>query len=63
MKKKFIATLLLSIIGLGMFGLNSDVSAKGRRNHSVSSHTRKITTTKNGSTRTRTVRVRRHRSK
>ncbi len=58
---------LLFILGMGILALsNSNVEAKGskgRHRHHVSSHSRRITTTKNGVTRTRTIHVKGYRSK
>ena len=67
MNKFFTVVSVLSVI---LNGCNFNVEAKGRggrsrsgHSHRVSAHSRKITTTKNGVTHTRTVHVKAHNSK
>lgn len=64
MKKILSMTLGL---GIGLLALsNVNTEAKGRRcggrTHHVSSHSRRIKTTKGGITRTRTIHIKSHRS-
>lgn len=63
--KKILSMML--ILGIGFLSMPSmSVEAKGKRSgssHHVSSHSRRITTTKKGVTHTRTVHVKSHRSK
>lgn len=61
MKKALAMALALGVGFSGLFSLNAEARAR-RRCHYVSSHSRRITTIKNGAKRTRTVRVKGHTS-
>lgn len=63
MKKILAIALALGAGFSGLFSLNAEArGCRGRcgRTHHVASHSRRVTTTKNGITRTRRVRVKGH---